>query len=267
MDRKKLVEIKKECGKETLTLHKKADLPHIGSSLSCLSILVYLYFERIKGEDKVILSKGHAAPAWYTVLAKAGKFREEELKNFCGDGSLLAGHPPCGGKLNGVIFGTGSLGHGLSLSAGLALSTRYTGKRFKVYCVLSDGDCDEGSTWEAIMFAAQHKLSNLVVIIDRNGLQGFGVSKDIIDMDPMRKKWEAFNFEVFECENGNDFESLDSAFKEVEASKSDKPKCIIAKTTKGSGISFMENKFEWHYLKLTEEQYQQAIKETRDWNA
>ena len=117
------------------------------------------------------------------------------------------------------------------------------------------------------MFAAQHKLSNLVVIIDRNGLQGFGVSKDIIDMDPMRKKWEAFNFEVFECGNGNEFESLDAAFREIGASKSDKPKCIIAKTTKGSGISFMENKFEWHYLKLTEEQYQQAIKETRDWNA
>ncbi len=267
MDKKKLIEIKKECGKKTLYLHKKADLPHIGSSLSCLNILVYLYFERIKAVDKVILSKGHAAPAWYTVLAKAGKFPEKQLETFCEDGSLLAGHPPCGGKLNGIIFGTGSLGHGLSLAAGLALSTGFTGKRFNVYCVISDGDCDEGSTWEAIMFAAQHKLSNLVVIIDRNGLQGFGRSKEIIDMDPMRKKWEAFNFEVFEADNGNNFESLDKAFREMDSKKSDKPKCIITRTVKGSGVSFMENKFEWHYLKMSDEQYQQAIKEVDGWNA
>lgn len=267
MEKKRLAEIKKWCGKNLLAMHKEANLNHIGSSLSCLDILVYLYFERIKKNDKVVLSKGHAAPAWYTVLARKGKFSESRLRTCGKDGSLLGGHPPYNGKLNGVIFGTGSLGHGLSLAAGLALSTRHTGKRFNVYCILSDGDCDEGSTWEALMFAAQHRLSNLVVIVDRNGLQLMGKCKDIVDTEPLRKKFGAFNFEVVECEDGNDFERLHKAFGELDARGSGKPKCIIAKTVKGSGISFMEDRFEWHNLRLTDEQYLQALREVNGWDA
>lgn len=267
MNKAKLLKIKKECAKSTLGMHKGAELGHVGSSLSCLNLLVYLQFERMRGDDKLILSKGHAAPALYAVLSQAGKIPKKELATFCGDGSHLAGHPPCTGGVNGIIFGTGSLGHGLSLSNGIALSTRFTNKKFKVYCVLSDGDCDEGSNWEAIEFAAQHKLSNLVVIVDKNGLQGFGVSKDILDLEPLKKKLLDFGWEVVEAERGNELESLDKAFNELDKIDSDKPRCIIAHTIKGAGISFMENKFEWHYLKLTDEQYQQALKEVEGWDA
>jgi transketolase len=267
MDRKKLIEIKRWCGKTLLRMHKEADLNHVGSSLSCLDILIYLYFERLKKADKVVLSKGHAAPAWYAVLAKAGFLKERLLQTFGKDGSILAAHPPCGGKLNGVIFGTGSLGHGLSQAAGLALSARFTGKKFNVYCVISDGDCEEGSTWEAMMFAAQHRLNNLIVIVDRNNIQLMGRCRDIVDTEPLKRKIEDFNFEVVECENGNDIESLEEAFYEADLLHSHKPKCIIAKTIKGSGISFMEDRYEWHNLKLDDEQYKSALKEVESWHA
>ncbi|MBP7652116.1 transketolase [Candidatus Dependentiae bacterium] len=262
-----LKKIKYDCLKTLLTLYKNANAGHIGTSLSCLDILIYLFFYKMNPEDKFILSKGHAAAALYTVLNKSGKISEEELKTFYKDGTLLAAHPPCNKKLNGVIFGTGSLGHGLSLSTGIALSCCFTKKNFNVYCVLSDGDCNEGSTWEAALFAAQKKLSNLTVIIDNNGLQGFGKCKDIIDLEPLQNKWKDFNFETVTAENGNSFDSLNESFKNIDSLKSNKPKCIIAKTVKGSGISFMENKFEWHYLPMNDVQYETAMKEAEKFNA
>jgi transketolase len=127
--------------------------------------------------------------------------------------------------------------------------------------VLSDGDCNEGSTWEAALFAAQHKLANLTVIIDNNGLQGFGKSKEVLDLEPLGKKWEAFNFEVVNCADGNDFRELGRAFAKADASRSGKPKCIIAKTVKGSGVSYMANKMEWHYLPMSDKQYEKALEE------
>ena len=256
-----LEKTKKECLLTMLHLYKKAQAGHIGSSLSCLDILVYLYFSRMRKCDKFVLSKGHAAAALYTILEKAGKITKEELNSYYTNGTLLAAHPPCCGKLNGIIFGTGSLGHGLSLATGLALSTRFTKKDSNIYCVISEGDCNEGSTWEAALFAAHHKLQNLTVIIDNNGIQAFGRSEDVINLESLRKKWEAFNFEVVVAKNGNSFKSISKAFKQLDSLKSSKPMCIIAKTTKGNGVSYMENKMEWHYLPMNDEQYKIAVKE------
>ena len=261
MDMDRLGAIKKDCLKTVLGLHKMAGSGHIGSSLSCLDILVYLFFERMSPEDKFILSKGHGASALYTVLAKSGRMPEECLATYYQDGTVLAAHPPCKSSLKEIVFGTGSLGHGLSLAAGMALSSRYTGRKRAVFCVLSDGDCNEGSTWEAVMFAAHRKLDNLTVIVDQNLIQGFGRTEDVLDLEPMPDKWRAFNFKVAVAEDGNDFGSLDSAFRELRADGTARPGCIIAKTKKGSGVSFMEDRMEWHYLPMSEEQYINAVKE------
>ncbi len=252
--------LKRSCVLSVLEMYKTANAGHIASSLSCMDILIYLHFCRMRAGDRFVLSKGHAAAALYAVLEKSGRITSDDLATFYKDGTLLAAHPPCGNKLPGITFGTGSLGHGLSLAAGMALSTKYTGKRFGVYCVLSDGDINEGSTWEAALFAAQHGLGNLTVVIDNNGLQGFGRSKDVLDMEPLVEKWRAFNFEVFEADNGNDFDSLHSCFSGIDAkAKPGRPKCVVARTVKGCGVSYMEDRMEWHYLPMDDEQYKNAL--------
>ena len=264
MDINKLNDAKKDCLKTILSLYKKANAGHIGASLSCLDILIYLHSNRMSKTDKFILSKGHAALALYVVLAKAGYIEESLLDTYYADGTMLAAHPPCNRKVNGIHFGTGSLGHGLSLATGFALANTFHHNQDKVYCVLSEGDCNEGSTWEAALFAAQHKLSNLYVIIDNNKLQGFGSMEEVLNLEPFVDKWKAFNFDVEIAENGNDFNSLNEAFDKLKKRNSDKPKCIIASTTKGSGVSYMENKMEWHYLPMNDEQFQQAIQEVNN---
>jgi len=261
MDLQKLTKIQRTCKKTVLDLYKKANAGHIASSLSCLDILVYLYFSRMKAEDKFILSKGHAAAALYTVLCQAGQMSTDMLNTFYQDETLLAAHPPCGKGVCGIPFGTGSLGHGLSLATGMALSTRFSRKAHQLYCVLSDGDCNEGSTWEAALFASQHRLKNLTAIIDYNRLQGFGKAEEVLDLEPFQEKWQAFGFDTVTAENGNDFESLHAAFLQLDARGSEKPRCIIARTVKGSGVSYMENRMEWHYLPMSDEQYQKALKE------
>jgi transketolase len=258
---KNLNKIKSECAAQMLGMYRKANAGHIGSSLSCLDILVYIFFKKMKKNDAFILSKGHAAAALYTVLARSGRMDSSLLDSFYKDGTFMAAHPPCGGKISSIPFGTGSLGHGLSIASGIALSGRYTGKNFSVYCVLSEGDCNEGSTWEAALFAAQHKLSNLTVVIDNNGLQGFGRTEDVLGLKPLKDKWKAFNFDVFEAKDGNDFKSLEKAFIKAGSKASGRPKCIIASTVKGSGVSFMENSIDWHYLPMSEEQYKKALRE------
>lgn len=263
INKENLSEIKKECVLTMLDLYKKVQAGHIGSSLSCMDILVYLYFSRMNDDDKFVLSKGHAAAALYTVLEKSGIISKDELNSYYQNGTFLAAHPPCCGKLKGITFGTGSLGHGLSLATGLALSTKFTKKKSNVYCIISDGDCNEGSTWEAILFAAQHKLRNLTVIIDNNEIQAFGHAKDILNMEPLREKLMAFNFEVAVAKDGNNFEDLEAAFKKLDSADSNKPRCIIAKTTKGSGVSYMENKMEWHYLPMNDEQYTSAVNQIK----
>lgn len=265
-DSRKLSEIKADCIKTLLGLYKKANAGHIGASLSCLDILIVLFFDIMNENDKFILSKGHAAGALYTVLAKAGKIPQSMLGSFYCDGTMLAAHPPCSGKIASIPFGTGSLGHGLSLAAGMAYSARLNNEKFNVYCVLSEGDLNEGSTWEAVLFAAQHKISNLIVIVDNNGIQGFGKSSEVLNLEPLAEKFAAFGFEVATAEKGNSFENLKSAFETIK-SVATKPVCVIAKTVKGSGVSFMENTLEWHYLPMSDEQYKKAIEETGGGNA
>ena len=253
-----LLEIRKKCAKTLIDLYKNANAGHIGSSFSCLEILIDLCFNRMKAEDIIVLSKGHAAGALYTTLSLSGKLPEADLSSFYKNDTILAAHPPCSRKIESIPFGTGSLGHGLSLAAGLVFSQRFTGKNYKVYCIISDGDCNEGSTWEAALFASHHKLKNLTVIIDLNGVQGIGYTKDIINLEPIGDKWKSFGFDVSTAENGNNFDSLNNAFN---ITKKNKPQCVIARTIKGNGISFMENKIEWHYLPVNEDQYTKAISE------
>jgi transketolase len=264
MNRNSLKNSKKECLLTLLSLYKKANAGHIGASLSCLDILVYLHLSKMTNDDKFVLSKGHAAVGLYVVLAQADYFDKALLDTYYLNGTMLAAHPPCGKKVNGIHFGTGSLGHGFSLATGLAFSNRFTKKNNNVYCIVSEGDCNEGSTWEAALFAAQHKLKNLYLIIDNNKLQGFGNMEDVLNLEPFADKWKAFNFDVEIAENGNDFDSLHTAFEKLENRNSDKPKCIIALTKKGNGVSYMENKMEWHYLPMSDELYSQALKEVNN---
>lgn len=262
LDRHQLDGIRAESLQTLLGMYHKAHAGHIGSSLSCIDILIYLYFAEMADNDQFILSKGHAAAALYTVLNKSGRISDADLETYYQDATYLAAHPPCGvGKVDGITFGTGSLGHGPSLAVGIALAQTFKKSGNRTFCVVSDGDCNEGSVWEAAMFAAHHKLKDLVIIVDNNDLQGFGAVEEVIDMGSMADKWKSFGFEVFEVANGNDFDDLAKAFEAINASASSKPKCIVAKTTKGSGVSYMENKLEWHYLPMTDEQYEQAIKE------
>ncbi|MDR1222686.1 MAG: transketolase [Tannerella sp.] len=256
-----LTKLKGLCLKTLLPMYKTANAGHIAASLSCLDILIYLFSVKMTKDDMFILSKGHAAVALYTVLAKSGRIPEEMLDTFYKDGTSLAAHPPCNGLIKDIPFGTGSLGHGLSLATGLTFAQKYTAKQCKIYCVLSDGDCNEGSTWEAALFAAQHKLQNLTVIVDYNKLQGFGYSQEIINLESLAEKFKSFGFETVFAENGNDFNSLHTAFEQLSLTTSGQPKCIVARTTKGAGISFMENKLEWHYLPMTDKEYQQALAE------
>jgi len=255
----RLLEIRRRCAGTMLDLYKRANAGHIGTSLSCLEILVDLCFHRMAAEDAIVLSKGHAAAALYTTLALSGRLPEADLSTFCQEGTLLAAHPPCSRKIRAIPFGTGSLGHGLGLACGLALSQRFTGKAWRVFAVLSDGDCNEGSTWEAVLFAAHQKLSSLTVVIDLNCLQGIGQTKDILNLEPIADKWRAFGFAVAIAGNGNDFESLARAYDFVQSSSG--PRCIIARTVKGHGVSYMANRVEWHYLPMRDEQYAQALSE------
>jgi len=255
----KLAGHRRKCAETVLGLYKKANAGHIGVSLSCLEILVDLCFHRMTAKDMLVLSKGHAAAALYTTLSLSGRLPEAELSTFYQEGTLLAAHPSCAGRIPSIPFGTGSLGHGLGLACGLALSQRFLGTRFNVYAVLSDGDCNEGSTWEAVLFAAQQKLSTLTVIIDLNGLQGFGHTRDILQLEPIVDKWKSFGFDVAVADNGNDFQSLARAHESVSGSTG--PRCVIARTVKGHGVSYMENRMEWHYLPMKDEQYALALGE------
>lgn len=255
-----LRETRTRIARTVLGLYKRANAGHIGTSLSCLEILIDILLHRAGADDELILSKGHGAAGLYSVLAEAGRIDPALLETYYAEGTFLAAHPPCGRPLGAIRFGTGSLGHGLSLAAGLAFSQRFTGKSFHVYCVLSDGDCNEGSTWEAALFAAHHELNNLTVVVDRNRMQGFGPTEEVLRLEPFAAKWESFGFEVATADNGNDFESLAAAFSALK--DSNKPRCIEARTVKGHGVSFMQGRMEWHYLPMSDDQYAQALRET-----
>lgn len=248
----RLHKIRHLCFQDLIEMYYRAKAGHIGSSLSCLEILVTILGHEAKGEDICILSKGHAAGALYVALAHTGRLDVNSLDTFYQNGTLLAAHPPCSGEIEAIPFGTGSLGHGLALAAGLAFAQKYKIKKKNFFAVLSDGECNEGSTWEAALFASHHRLTNLTVIVDANGLQGLGNCSDIMNLEPFKAKWESMGFDTREVTNGNDFHELLTAFA---VPRDTRPVCILARTTKGHGVEFMQNQFEWHYRSLSEQQY------------
>ena len=202
-----------------------------------------------------MLSKGHSAGAYYVTLWSLGKLPEEDLRLFHKDNTRLSGHPPTGG-IEEIQFATGSLGHGLSLAAGLAMGKRLRGEPGRVFCLLSDGEWNEGSCWEALIFARHHGLDNLTMIVDLNGLQGFGSTREVADLDPLADKFRAFGVPTEEID-GHDPEAIRNALERDPGSFH----AVVARTHKGSGVSFMEDRMEWHYLPMTENQYLQAIRE------
>ena len=240
---------------------------HIGAVLSIADILAVLYggILRVRPEDpdwadrdRFILSKGHAGAGVYAALAETGFFPVEELRNHYANGSRLSGHVSHKG-IPGVEISTGSLGHGLSIGVGMAFAARMDDRRHRVFVLMSDGECDEGSNWEAILFAAHHKLSNLVAIVDYNKIQSLKPVAETLALEPFAGKWRAFGWDVLEAD-GHDHAALAEAVK-VPPRKEGKPLCVIAHTTKGKGVSFMENSVLWHYRSPQGEEYARAMEE------
>ena len=251
----------------TLRMVHRANASHIGTGLSMTDILAVLYAgiarvdprnARDPGRDRVILSKGHGAAAFYAALAEAGFFDPKLLDTFCQDGSPLAGH--VSHHVPGVDFSTGSLGHGLSLGCGVALGMKRDGRPGRAFVILSDGECDEGSIWEAVLFAPHHHLDNLVAIVDYNKIQSFGTVKEVLDLEPFADKWRAFRWHVLAVD-GHDHAALREAFERTPVPG--KPTVIIANTVKGKGVSFMEDDLLWHYRSPSVEQLEKAISEVR----
>lgn len=253
-----IAELANQAKLRLLKMHYESNVGHIGGNLSCFDILFILFHEIISPMDIFTLSKGHAAGALYVILWSLGRISEEELQQFHQDGTKLAGHP-VSGWLPEIAFGTGSLGHGLSLSVGAALGKKLKGEAGTVFCLMSDGEWNEGSSWEALIFATHHKLDNLKIVIDNNKLQGFGATKEVANIEPLREKFVTFGAEVVGID-GHNYDAIKQGF----SAQGTAPQVIIAYTKKGKGVSFMEDKMEWHYLPLTKEQYEQAIAEVRE---
>lgn len=242
---------------------------HPGGSLSVADIMTVLYFNEMninpenpnwEDRDRLVLSKGHCAPALYSCLANRGYFDVEELKTFRNINSRLQGHPDKN-KVPGVDMTTGSLGQGLSSANGMAIAGKIDNKSYRVYCILGDGEIEEGQVWEAAMAANKYKLDNLCVIIDNNNLQIDGTIEEVMSSYPIDEKFRSFGFEIIKID-GHNIDEILKAF-EVARNIKGKPTCIIAKTIKGKGISFMENQVGWHGKAPNEEQYKQAIEELK----
>ena len=247
------------------TYHAKSG--HPGGSLSAADIFTYLYFKEMnvdpqvpqwEDRDRFVLSKGHCCPSLYAVLALKGFFDWDELTSLRHVGAMLQGHPDMKGT-PGIDMSTGSLGQGVSAACGMALAGKLDNKDYRVYTVLGDGEVEEGQVWEAAMFASHHKLDNLVVIVDQNGLQIDGPVAEVGGIEPLDKKFEAFGFEVIKID-GHDFEQIKDAIDRAKTVKG-KPTAILAKTVKGKGVSFMENQVGWHGVAPNKEQYEAATAE------
>ncbi len=279
-----------EIRKIILEQSRRVNVGHIGSALSIVEILIAVYTGGLDiknpslkknnssakdltdvdltdlQEDKFILSKGHAGLALYAIFGALGWISEATLNTYFSDNSLLGVHPESG--LSGVEFSVGSLGQGMTFAVGLALAMKLRKSERKVCVLISDAECNEGSVWEAVMFAAQHKLSNLIVIIDNNKQQAFGYTKDIISLQYLQEKWHSFGWNAIEVD-GHDVASIETALKQnqqnevltLDHASCEKPKVIIADTIFGKGVSYMEQKIAWHYLPMNEEQFQQALSE------
>ena len=254
--------------RDILEMPHAAGSGHPGGSLSAVEILVSLYIDQMKldpakpqwaDRDRMILSKGHAAPVLYSVLARRGFFDPALLPTLRQMGSPLQGHPHME-KLAGVDCSSGSLGQGRSVANGLALAAKRLGKDYRTYCLMGDGEVQEGQVWEAAMFAGNQQLDNLCVIVDHNGLQIDGPVEEVNDPMPLADKFRAFKFHVVELADGNDFDQIRAAFAEARATKG-QPTAIIAETMKGKGVSFMENQVGWHGKAPNDEQFEQAMAE------
>lgn len=251
----------------TLRMVHRARASHVGSCFSMTDLLAVLYGSVLRVDpaqpdwperDRFILSKGHGAAALYATLAERGFFPTEWLDTYCQDGTRLAGHI-CHDQAPGVDFSSGSLGHGLSLACGAALAGKSDGKSFRVYALLSDGECDEGSIWEAVLFAPHHRLDNLVAMVDYNKIQSFGSVKEVLDLEPFAAKWRAFGWATREID-GHDHEQIRQTLADVPF-EAGRPSAIIAHTVKGKGVSFMENRLAWHYQSPSGEQLTAALAE------
>ena len=246
---------------------------HIGSILSIADILAVLYGSVLKYKpenpkwkerDRFILSKGHAGAGVYAALAESGFIAKDKLNTHYQDGSDLSGHVSHKG-IHGVEFSTGSLGHGLPVANGMALAAKINNNKHKLFVLMSDGECDEGSNWEAILFAAHHKLNNLVAIIDRNRLQSIHSTEDTLSLEPFFDKWKSFGWEVVEIDGHNHMDIFNACIN-IDASN-EKPLCVIANTTKGNKVSFMENSVLWHYRSPQGDEYSAAMAELEKNNA
>jgi len=243
---------------------KRANVGHIGSSLSITDIIAALFAGPLRAalptdpdRDRFILSKGHAALALYAALHEAGRLTDQDLSSFCSDHSALGAHPEH--VVEGVDFSTGSLGHGLSIGAGAALAARLQGSQRTVFVLVSDAECNEGSLWEAVMFAAHHKLSNLVAVVDVNGQQALGYTRDVLNLDPLAARWGAFGWDVHEVD-GHDVDIMSTTLADLRRDEG-QPHVLLAATTFGKGVSYMESQIKWHYMPISDEEYAGALQE------
>lgn len=259
----------KQVRRDIINMTSNAGSGHPGGSLSATELMTTLFFRQMRidpknpkdpNRDRFVLSKGHSAPCYYAVLAERGFISRDEFTNFRQLHSILQGHPDCK-KVPGVDASTGSLGQGCSIAVGMALGAKHQGQDVKVYTLLGDGECQEGQIWEAFMSAAHYKLDNLTVIIDNNGLQIDGRNDEVMSLGDLPAKLRAFGFDLHEID-GHDLDAIAAALDAPTASG--KPKCILAHTVKGKGVSFMEDQVGWHGKAPNEEQRQQALKELED---
>jgi transketolase len=251
-----------------VTTSAKAKIPHLGSCLSCVELLVQLYWQELRVDpanpedperDRFLLSKGHGAPILFQVLAERRFFPLERLADFGKAGSVFHEHPPKPGYIPGIEAATGSLGHGLPMALGMALAARIQQRPSRCYALLSDGECNEGSIWEAALLAASQKLHMLTAIIDFNKWQATGRSQEVLGLDPLAAKWEAFGWHAQEI-NGHDFVAIAQALEAARAEQ-DRPSVIVAHTVKGKGVSFMEDDNNWHYRTPNPEELAAALAE------
>jgi transketolase len=241
-----------------LEMYFRANAGHVGSSLSCAEMLAFVRLGWMAPSDDLVLSKGHAAAALYATLAEAGDLSADQIATFYQDGTLLSAHPPPN-KLPRIPFATGSLGHGVSLAAGLAFAAKLRGEaNRRVFCVASDGELDEGTCWEAALFAAQNRLHNLVWLVDRNRIQGFGRTEDVMSLEPLDAKLRAFNWDVYEA-NGHSMPNLLEARDAILAARSERPSVIICQTVKGNGMGVLSDTVDCHYKPMTREGYDSLV--------
>lgn len=240
---------------------RRANTGHIGSCLSIADILAALYGEALEipdfedpERDVFVLSKGHAALALYSALHASGRLSSEELDTYCADGTSLGGHPEH--PLPGVELSTGSLGHGLGFGAGVALGARMRGSRQRAFVLVSDAECNEGSTWEAVMFAAHHRLANLIAVVDANGQQALGSTADVMDLEPLVERFAAFGWDVHEVD-GHDPDQIVAIVRGLDV-QDGPPHFLVARTTFGKGVSYMEGMLHWHYWPMSDEDYEKA---------